>query len=146
MDTDATWLSLLPALVTITLAFATRQVLVALSAGIVTGSAVLALGTGRLADLNPITTFLLPSIGSEGYAEILLIYLWCLGGLIGLWERTGGARHFADVVAARMARDRRSSLVFAWLLGLVFHQGGTVSTVLGVVPPETIFVDGSSLP
>jgi Na+/H+ antiporter NhaC len=127
---DATWLSLLPALVTITLAFATRQVLTALFAGILTGSVVLALGTGELADLNPITTFLLPAIGSKGYAQILLIYLWCLGGLIGLWERTGGARHFAETVARRMARDRRSSLLFAWLLGLVFHQGGTVSTVL----------------
>jgi len=34
------------------------------------------------------------------------------------------------VVGARIARDRRSSLFFGWLLGLVFHQGGTVSTVL----------------
>lgn len=127
---DPTWLSLLPALVTITLAFATRQVLTALFAGVLTGSVVLALGTGQLADLNPISTFLLPAIGSKGYAQILLIYLWCLGGLIGLWERTGGARYFAETVAARMARDRKSSLTFAWLLGLVFHQGGTVSTVL----------------
>jgi Na+/H+ antiporter NhaC len=127
---DPTWLSLLPAVVTIALAFATRQVLTALFAGIVTGSVVLAIDTGRLADLNPITTFLLPAIGSKGYAQILLIYLWCLGGLIGLWERTGAARYFAEAVATRVARDRKSSLTFAWLLGLVFHQGGTVSTVL----------------
>ena len=40
---DPTWLSLLPALVTIFLAFATRQVLVALFAGILTGSVVLLL-------------------------------------------------------------------------------------------------------
>ncbi|MBW2282335.1 MAG: sodium:proton antiporter [Deltaproteobacteria bacterium] len=127
---DPTWLSLLPALVTITLAFVTRQVLTALFAGIVTGGVVLAIGTGRLSDLNPITSFLLPAMGSKGYAQILLIYLWCLGGLIGLWERTGGARHFAETVATRMARDRKSSLTFAWVLGLIFHQGGTVSTVL----------------
>ena len=63
-------------------------------------------------------------------AKILLIYLWCLGGLLGLWQRTGGARFFAEWVGERIVRGRRSSLVFAWLLGLIFHQGGTPSTVL----------------
>ena len=124
------WLSLVPALVTITLAFATRQVLLALFAGIVSGGIVLAIGGGDIGSLNPITNFLLPALGTQGYARILLIYLWCLGGLIGLWEKTGGAQYFADTVGARMARDRKSSLLFAWLLGMVFHQGGTVSTVL----------------
>ena len=81
---DPTWLSLLPALVTIFLAFATRQVLVALFAGVLMGSGVLLLQGSGVADANPITRFLLPAIGSKGYAKILLIYLWCLGGLIGM--------------------------------------------------------------
>ena len=127
---EASWLSVLPAIVTIGLAFATRQVLASLFAGIVTGGLVLAAQTGDWSDANPVTSFLLPAIGSSGYAQILLIYLWCLGGLIGLWERTGGARHFAETAARKFARGRRSSLVFAWILGCVFHQGGTVSTVL----------------
>jgi len=124
------WLSLLPAIVTIALAFLTRQVLASLFAGVLTGSAVVLLSGGSAADANPLSRFLLPSLGSGGYARILLIYLWSLGGLIGLWEHTGAARHFAETVGARVARGRRSSLFFAWLLGLVFHQGGTVSTVL----------------
>lgn len=124
------WLSVVPAAVTIVLAFATRQVLVALFAGVLSGSAVLLFLGSSPAEANPITRFLFPAIGSKSYAQILLIYLWSLGGLIGLWERTGGARHFAETVGARVARGPRSSLVFGWLLGLVFHQGGTVSTVL----------------
>ncbi len=127
---EPSWLSLLPAVVTIVLAFATRQVVSSLFAGILTGSLVLAGQTGSLSDANPITSFLLPAIGTTAYAQILLIYLWCLGGLIGIWEKTGGARHFAEVVGGAVARDRQSSLVFAWMLGCVFHQGGTVSTVL----------------
>ena len=127
---EPSWLSLLPALVTIALAFLTRQVVASLFAGVLTGSVVLAVQTGNLADANPITSFLLPAIGRPGYAQILLIYLWSLGGLIGLWERTGAAQHFANVVGGAIARGRRSSLVFSWLLGCVFHQGGTVSTVL----------------
>ncbi len=127
---DPTWLSLLPAVVTIALAFATRQVLLALFAGIVTGSLVLYSETSDLADLNFITRYFLPAIGSTNYAQILLIYLWSLGGLIGIWEVTGAARHFAEQVGLRFSKTRQSSMFFAWLLGCIFHQGGTVSTVL----------------
>lgn len=136
---DPSFLSLLPALVTIGLAFATRQVLAALFAGVLTGSVVLLLQGEGVADANPLTRFFFPALGSEGYAQILLIYLWSLGGLIGLWRKTGGARHFALQVGGRLARGPRSSLFFAWLLGLVFHQGGTVSTVLAgtTVKPVT---------
>ncbi len=127
---DPPWLSLLPALVSIFLAFPPRQVLVALFAGVLTGSVVLLLQGSSVADANPITRFLLPAIGSKGYAKILLIYLWCLGGLIGIWGKTGGARHFAKTVGGWMSRGPRSSLLFGWLVGILFHQGGTVSTVL----------------
>ena len=127
---EPTWLSLLPALVTIGLAFLTRQVIPSLFAGIVTASGVLFASSGDLSDLNPISRLFLPAIGSKKYAEILLIYLWCLGGLIGLWVRTGAAQHFAHWVGEKLSGTRRSSLFFAWVLGCVFHQGGTVSTVL----------------
>lgn len=127
---DAGWLSIVPALVTLGLAFATRQVLPALFAGIVSGSLVLYSVTSDPADLNFINRYFLPAIGSKKYAQILLIYLWSLGGLIGIWEVTGAARHFAERVGLRFSKTRRSSMFFAWLLGCVFHQGGTVSTVL----------------
>ncbi|MFT5442422.1 MAG: Na+/H+ antiporter NhaC [Myxococcota bacterium] len=127
---DAGWLSILPAVVTLGLAFATRQVLLALFAGIVTGSLVLYSVTSNPEDLNIITRYFLPAIGSNKYAQILIIYLWSLGGLIGIWEATGAARFFADRVGLRFSKTRQSSLFFAWLLGCIFHQGGTVSTVL----------------
>ncbi|MDP6977056.1 MAG: sodium:proton antiporter, partial [Myxococcota bacterium] len=127
---DAGWLSVLPALVTLGLAFATRQVVPALFAGILTGSFVLYWVSGDISKLNPIPNYFLPAIGSKKYAQILLIYLWSLGGLIGIWEVTGAARHFAERVGLRFSKTRESSMFFAWLLGCVFHQGGTVSTVL----------------
>jgi Na+/H+ antiporter NhaC len=127
---EPTWLSLMPALVTIVLAFLTRQVVPSLFFGIVTGSVVLYLGTSNPDDLNFISRFLIPAIGSTSYAKILLIYLWSLGGLIGIWGRMGATRYFADTAGRMFARDRQSSLLCAWVLGVVFHQGGTVSTVL----------------
>ncbi len=122
--------SLLPAAVTILLAFALRQVIPALFAGVLTGSAVLLAAGEPVLSAEPVKRFFLPAIGSEGYARILMIYLWCLGGLIGLWEKTGGARHFAETLGRRFVRGPRGSLLFAWGLGVLFHQGGTVSTVL----------------
>ncbi len=127
---DATWTSLLPALVAIGLALATRQVILSLFLGVATGSLVLFAHSGAASDLNFLQRFLLPALATPAYAKILLVYLWSLGGLIGVWERTGGAKHFAEVVGGAVAKGPRSSLLFAWVLGCVFHQGGTVSTVL----------------
>ncbi|HSR67510.1 MAG TPA: Na+/H+ antiporter NhaC family protein [Acidobacteriota bacterium] len=115
--------SLLPAFSAILLAFLTREVLFALMMGIAVGGIV-------VSDPNLLQRFMIPAIGSEQYALILLVYLWCLGGLLGLWTRTGGARAFAEWAAGRMVRGPRSARLFAWLIGIVFHQGGTISTVL----------------
>ena len=98
------------AVVTIGLAFATRQVIPALFAGVVTGSLVLFQMTGDWDDLNFISRFFLPALGTQSYAQILLIYLWCLGGLIGIWSATGAARHFAAQVGGRLSKSRESSL------------------------------------
>jgi Na+/H+ antiporter NhaC len=115
--------SLLPAATTLLLVFLTREVVSSLFAGIAVAGVV----SGQL---NIVTGFLLPAIGSEQYALILLVYLWALGGLIGLWTRTGGAVAFAEWAGAGIVRGPRSARFFAWLMGMVFHQGGTISTVL----------------
>lgn len=136
---EPNWLSLLPAAVAIGLAFLTRRVILALFAAVVTGGIVLASQTGDIDDANFVQRFLLPALGSSSYAKILVIYLWSLGGLIGIWEKTGGAEHFARVVGGRIARGPRSARLFGWLVGIIFHQGGTVSTVLAgtTVKPVT---------
>lgn len=115
--------SVVPPLVAIFLAFWIRDVISALFIGICLGGVI----SGKL---DIIDEFLIPSIGSESYGQILLVYLWALGGLIGIWGRTGGAIHFAEWAANLIVRGRRSAMFFAWLMGIVFHQGGTVSTVL----------------
>ena len=115
--------SLLPALLTLSLVFITREVISSLFIGIVAGGII----SGQY---NVLDAFILPSIGSSSFAVILFVYLWCLGGLIGLWTRTGGARYFAEWAAQSIVRGPRSAKFFVWLMGIVFHQGGTISTVL----------------
>lgn len=115
--------SVLPPAVAIVLAFVTREVVSSLFIGIALGGVI----SGKL---NIVQEYLIPSIGSPGYGLILLVYLWALGGLIGLWTRTGGARTFAEWAGGKMVVGPRSAKFFAWLMGIIFHQGGTISTVL----------------
>jgi len=115
--------SIVPAAITLALCFYTKEVISALFIGIAVGGVV-------SGNFNVIGAYLLPAVGTESYAQILLVYLWCLGGLIGLWTRTGGARHFATWAGKRVVRGRRTAKLFGCMIGTVFHQGGTISTIL----------------
>lgn len=115
--------SLFPAIVTLFLCFYTKNVVLALFTGVVVGGLI-------SAQYNILNAFLFPSLGSEKYAKILLVYLWALGGLIGIWNKNGGAKYFANWVGDRFVYNRTTAKLFAWFMGVVFHQGGTISTVL----------------
>jgi|AntDeeMetagen134_2_1112570.scaffolds.fasta_scaffold00140_24 Na+/H+ antiporter NhaC len=115
--------SLLPPLIAIVLAFWLQEVVSALFIGILAGGII-------SGNINVIDAFLIPAIGTESFALILLVYLWALGGLIGIWTRTGGALQFAQWASRRMVKGPRSAKFFTWIMGLIFHQGGTISTVL----------------
>ena len=115
--------SLLPALVAISLCLLTKEPLTALLGGIVVGAFML----GRFDITDAV---LLPSLATRSAAGVLLLYLWLLGGLMGIWSRTGAAQAFADFMTKHFVRGPRSAKLVAWSLGVVFFQGGTVSTVL----------------
>ncbi|GAB2712073.1 Na+/H+ antiporter NhaC family protein [Nocardia thraciensis] len=115
--------SLLPALITLLVVFVTKNVVAALFLGVITGGVV-------SAQYNVIDGFMLPALGTASFATILLVYLWALGGMIGLWTRTGGAQAFAEMAGRTLVRGPNSARVFGWLVGVLFHQGGTISTIL----------------
>lgn len=115
--------SVMPPLVAIVLAFYTREVVSSLFIGICLGGVI----AGKI---NIVQDFLIPSIGTESFALIILVYLWALGGLIGIWTRTGGAEKFASWASKKMVRGPQTAKFFTWMMGLIFHQGGTISTVL----------------
>ncbi len=115
--------SLLPALVAIGLCLLTKEPLTALFSAVVVGAFML----GRFDITDAV---LLPSLASKSAATILLLYLWLLGGLMGIWSRTGAAQAFAEFMTAHFVKGPRSAKLVAWLMGVVFFQGGTVSVVL----------------
>ena len=117
------WWSLLPAVVAVMLCWVTKEPITALLGGIVAGALVL----GRY-DLTG--DILIPELGTAKAAGILVLYLWLLGGLMGVWSRTGAAQAFAELMTRHVVRGPRTAKLVAWCLGVIFFQGGTVSTVL----------------
>lgn len=115
--------SLLPALITIILCLLTREPLTALLGGVVVGA--IMLGRYDLTD-----KVIIPNLAKEGTAALLLLYLWLLGGLLGIWSKTGAAQAFANFMTKHFVKGRKSAKVVSWLLGMLFFQGGTMSTVL----------------
>ena len=73
---------------------------------------------------------LIPAMAQTGTAGLLLLYLWLLGGLLGIWSKTGAPQAFADYMIKHFVRGQRSAKLVAWFLGILFFQGGTMSTVL----------------
>ena len=115
--------SLLPAVIAILLCLITREALTSLLAGVVTGAFML----GRFDITDAV---LIPSLATSGAASILLLYLWLVGGLLGIWSRTGAAQAFAEFMTARFVRGPNSARFVSWLMGVLFFQGGTISVVL----------------
>ena len=115
--------SLLPAFITIALCLITREPLTALFGGIVVGA--LMLGDYDLTD-----SVIIPNLASEGAAGLLLLYLWLLGGLLGIWSKTGAAQAFAHYMTEHFVKGPKSAKLVSWFMGILFFQGGTMSTVL----------------
>ncbi len=117
------WWSFLPALTAIALCWITKEPITSLLAGIVVGAIL-------IGHFNVLDGVLIPSIGTPRAATILVLYLWLLGGLMGIWAKTGASEAFADYMSEKFVRGPRSAKLVAWMLGVIFFQGGTVSAVL----------------
>ena len=115
--------SLLPAFITISLCLITREPLTALFSGI-------AVGALMMGEYDLIDNVIIPNIAKEGTASILVLYLWLLGGLLGIWSKTGAAQAFANFMTEHFVKGQRSAKFVSWFLGVLFFQGGTMSTVL----------------
>ncbi|WP_432799002.1 Na+/H+ antiporter NhaC family protein [Poriferisphaera sp. WC338] len=115
--------SLLPAAVAIILCLATREPLSALFCGILVGAFM-------LGQFDITGDVFIGNLTSASAVSILILYLWLLGGLLGIWSRTGAAQAFAQLMTKHFVRGPKSAKFVTWLLGAIFFQGGTMSTVL----------------
>jgi Na+/H+ antiporter NhaC len=125
---DPGWLSLLPPLVAIALALATREVVLSLFAGIW-------LAALLLVDYNPVAattmsldTFILEPLTDGDHVAIVLFSLM-LGGMVGVITKSGGAQGIVEVLRP-FATTRRRGQFFTWLSGLMIFFDDYANTLI----------------
>lgn len=121
------WWALLPPLLSIVLALWLRQVMLALTAGVVAGTL---LATG-----NPISAFtsaaqdvVVPAV-TDSFQATILLFTTTLGGMVGVMARAGGTHGLVELVR-RWIRDARSSQLATAALGLVIFFDDYANTLL----------------
>ncbi len=109
-------LSVLPPILAIVLAIATRQVIISLFIAVWLGSTFL--------HVNPIDgffrsvdTYVLESVADPWYAAIL-IFTMIIAATLGLVTKAGGAHAIAEALAKK-ARTARGGMLSAWLMGMI---------------------------
>lgn len=115
MEHFGAW-GLIPPVLAITLAFITKDVIVSLFLGILSGALIVAGGNPIVAILN--LTDLLASVLADGWNIRIVLFCSILGGLVGMLSRTGSAKAFGTW-AARRLHSPKSSMLMAWFCGLV---------------------------
>ena len=130
-------LTLIPPIVAIVLAFITKNVVISLFIGILSGSFLISL-TGYNVFYALIQAFLdfvtraLNSLADPWNAGIILQVL-VIGGVINLVGKMGGAKAIAEALAKK-AKTARSTQLITWLLGLfVFFDDYANSLIVGPI-------------
>ena len=109
-------LALVPPLVAIVLAFLTREVIISLMTGILSGGVIYALGTGQGLLMAP--SVILKVMGEHLAENIhMVIFLLLLGSLVAVIAAAGGAQAYGDWAYRRLG-SRRSASVLTACLGL----------------------------
>ncbi len=111
------WLSIVPPLLAIVLAIATRQVLVALLAGVAAGAFFIHDYNPFAALLRTFDTYLVQNLADPSNAAIV-VFTVALGGMVGIVSRSGGTKALV-LALSRRARSRRSGMLATWLMGIV---------------------------
>ena len=122
------WLSLLPPLVAIVLAIATRRAVASLVAGIVCGAFITAGGHPGIALHDVLEIHLWPALIDPNKLRVFAFTLM-MGAMIGIVCRSGGMQGLMRLVSP-LANSRRSGQLTAWLSGLIIFFDDYANTVL----------------
>lgn len=135
-ETLGIW-TITPPLVSIVLAFITKNVVFSLFTGIFSGALILALQNNSLIPsfieaFAKVIAYILGAMSDSWNAGIILQCL-TIGGLIALITKMGGAKAVAEYLASK-ASGRRSTQIITWFLGiLVFFDDYANSLIIGPI-------------
>lgn len=124
------WLSILPPLVAIVLAFATKQVLLSLFLGVFLGATMLNGWNPFLGFLRSFDEYMVGSLADTWDAAIM-IFLLSIGGMVGVINKMGGTIAVADALSKKVKNSKTAQL-FTWILGvLVFFDDYANTLIVG---------------
>lgn len=132
------WLTLVPPLVAIVLAFVTKNVVLSLFIGIFSGTIILQFYYGLnilsalVVGFMEIVEYILTSLADPWNAGIVLQVL-VIGGLIALITKSGGARAVAEALT-KYAKGPISTQLVTWVLGLfIFFDDYANALIVGPI-------------
>lgn len=135
-ETFGIW-TILPPLIAIVLAFITKEVVISLFLGALSGIIMLSLNGGNILQIaintyQKLVDTILGSLADPWNAGIILQCL-TIGGVIALVSKMGGAKAVAQKLASR-AKTQRSAQITSWVLGLlVFFDDYANSLIVGPI-------------
>jgi Na+/H+ antiporter NhaC len=121
-------LSIIPPLLAILFALIFRQVILSLILGTYVGAIFIYNYNPITGVLRLIDKYIINSIADGSHIQILVFTL-LFGGVIGLISKSGGTRGIANVVS-RFAKNRKSTMISAWLSGLVIFFDDYANTLI----------------
>lgn len=121
-------LSIIPPLLAILLALIFRQVILSLILGVYIGAIFIYEYNPLTGLLRLIDTYIINAVSDYSHIQILVFTL-LFGGMIGLISKCGGTKGIANVIT-KFAKNRKSTMISAWLSGLVIFFDDYANTLI----------------
>lgn len=122
------WLSILPPVVAIILALITREVISSLFLGTVIGATFVFSYNPFIGFLRTLDKYLLGSVADTAHSAIIIFSL-CLGGMIGIVNRTGGMQGIVELIS-RKVKGPRSAQLATWAMGVIIFFDDYANTLI----------------
>ena len=122
------WMSLLPPIVAIFLAIATRRIVLSLVVGIFAGALLMAEGNPIVAIYHTWETHLWRTLIDAGKLRVFSFTI-LMGAMIGVITRSGGMRGLIELVEPYASNRRRGQLA-TWVMGLLIFFDDYANTIL----------------
>jgi Na+/H+ antiporter NhaC len=127
---DYGFLSVVPPLLTIFVAIYSRNVVLALIIGILSGSLIITNWNPFAAVLNSVEDQVLKEFAAGTQVQVILAIM-IIGGFVNLLEQSGGARAFASTISRVISTGAKAQVV-AWLSGLaIFFTDSGNALIIG---------------
>ncbi|MDD3147596.1 MAG: Na+/H+ antiporter NhaC family protein, partial [Candidatus Riflebacteria bacterium] len=122
------WFSLLPPVIAIVLALITREVITSLFIGIWVGATFVFAYNPFFGFLRALDKYILGSLADTAHSAIVIFSL-CLGGMIGIINRTGGMQGIVEAISRRV-KGPRTAQIATWAMGVMIFFDDYANTLI----------------